>query len=228
MNVPTSAPIIKIALKGGPSAGKTTILPRVIFELNNHGYLVVSTPEAATMLIANNIGPWNLGVVGFHEKIAHMQLAQETFFLSAAKALQHKYPERRKKICVILCDRGFLDIAAYLPPRYASKLLRGILKRVGMTVEQALANYAAAIHVVTAALGAEESYTLGNNPTRMEDINQAREIDARIIEAWSGHPDHPIIGNVNPSGQKISFEKKTELVISEVFRIVRKAEGVIA
>lgn len=53
------------------------------------------------------------------------------------------------------------------------------------------------IHLVTAADGAEEFYTLETNEdgVRLESAEQARELDKKTGAAWSSHPAHVIIDN---------------------------------
>lgn len=61
----------------------------------------------------------------------------------------------------------------------------------------ALCRYDAVIHLVTAADGAEEFYTLETNEdgVRLESAEQARELDQKTGAAWSSHPAHVIIDN---------------------------------
>jgi len=48
--------------------------------------------------------------------------------------------------------------------------------------------YDAIIHLVTAAIGAEKFYTTDNNATRHEGLNEARDLDFKVLNAWVGHP----------------------------------------
>ncbi len=48
---------------------------------------------------------------------------------------------------------------------------------------------------VTAALGAEQFYTLENNLARSEPIELARELDDKCSKAWIGHPYVDVIDN---------------------------------
>ena len=70
------------------------------------------------------------------------------------------------------------------------------------------------IHMVTAAQGAEKFYTTENNKARTETIEQAREIDAKIIQAWLGHPRHRIVTNT------ATFEHKVSRVIEELCDLI--------
>lgn len=48
--------------------------------------------------------------------------------------------------------------------------------------------YDAVIHMVTAADGAPQHYTLENNPARYETASIALDLDQKIRSAWVGHP----------------------------------------
>ena len=45
------------------------------------------------------------------------------------------------------------------------------------------------IHMVTAANGKEEFYSIENHACRSEGIQQARDRDIKAAEAWVGHPN---------------------------------------
>lgn len=47
---------------------------------------------------------------------------------------------------------------------------------------------------MTAAVGAEEFYTLENNITRRESVEEARLQDRKTCTAWLGHPKLYVIG----------------------------------
>lgn len=51
------------------------------------------------------------------------------------------------------------------------------------------------VHLVTAADGAPEFYTTTNNEARYEGIEDAKELDKKLINAWVGHPHFSIIDN---------------------------------
>lgn len=66
------------------------------------------------------------------------------------------------------------------------------------------------IHLTTAANGAEGFYSSQNNSVRKEDTEEARRLDSRGLEAWSGHPYVFIIDN------STGFEAKLKRVVSTV------------
>ena len=79
-------------------------------------------------------------------------------------------------------------------------------------------NYGAIFHLVTAAKGAEEFYTLENNKARTETLDQARELDDKIISAWTGHPHLRVIDNES------NFEGKMKKLITEISNYLGEPE----
>ncbi|CAN0311734.1 unnamed protein product, partial [Discosporangium mesarthrocarpum] len=74
--------------------------------------------------------------------------------------------------------------------------------------------YDGVFHLVTAAIGAEEHYTLENNMARSEPPELAKDVDARTQNAWVGHPRHMLFDN------STDFPRKIERVIAASSRIV--------
>jgi CYTH domain-containing protein len=72
---------------------------------------------------------------------------------------------------------------------------------------------------VSAADGAEQYYTTATNATRYEQANEeglriARELDKKVIKAWTGHPHLRVINNHN------DFENKLNRVLNEIAKVV--------
>jgi len=63
--------------------------------------------------------------------------------------------------------------------------------------------YDAILHLVTAADGAESFYTLANNAVRTESAEEAREMDRKTLDCWTGHEHLYIVDNSTPFGEKI-------------------------
>jgi len=74
--------------------------------------------------------------------------------------------------------------------------------------------YNAVYHLVTAAEGAEQFYTLENNAVRTETPELARELDNMTRTAWVGHPNLKIFDN------STSFEEKLQRVVEETAKLV--------
>lgn len=77
--------------------------------------------------------------------------------------------------------------------------------------------YDCVIHMVTAAIGAEQHYNFESNTVRSELADQARMIDRKLMSAWMGHPSYILISNACPStGQVIGFDEKLDRVTQAV------------
>ena len=74
--------------------------------------------------------------------------------------------------------------------------------------------YDCIVHMVSTAIGAEEHYSLDNNPTRYETLEEARTKDVKTLNAWIGHPHVKIIDN------STNFEDKIKRVIKSISAVV--------
>ncbi len=195
-----SGKIVKIAITGGPCAGKTTLMAKAVQELESRGVKVFIVPEAATTLISGmHITPGDFGMIGFQSHILNNQFAMEHVVeTAAAELMEHGFQT------VILCDRGKLDGLAYAD----AAAIEALLAEHGSNLVEARDSYDAVIHMVTAANGAEEAYTLSNNAARSETPEQARELDTKTLKAWTGHPHLSIIGNTGTFQEKIAVAIK--------------------
>ena len=113
---------------------------------------------------------------------------------------------------VVLCDRGACDVSAYLPPEAWQALLD---EQGWSTIDLRDRRYDAVIHLASAAVGAEGFYTLENNAARSESLEEARGLDARLRDAWIGHPHLRVIDN------STDFEGKIRRVVAAVCRASR-------
>lgn len=108
---------IKIAITGGPCAGKTSSLPILKNALTSKGYLVFTIPESATELMANGATyPVCGNAVSFQTNVFKLQTAKETLYESIAMDANMDV--------VILCDRGIIDCLAYLDEREQAEFLK--------------------------------------------------------------------------------------------------------
>ena len=193
-------PIHKIVVTGGPCGGKTTALSRIQRDLGHLGYTVLIVPETATSLITGGVAPWTCGSnVDYQECQMSLQLEKERVFELAASTMSND------KI-LIVCDRGELDNKAYM----TDDEFVCVLDKLGLNEADLRDSYDAVFHLTTAAKGAEEFYTLENNSARIETPEQARELDDKFIEAWTGHPYLRVIDN------RSDFENKMRYLIREV------------
>lgn len=197
--------LFKFVLTGGPCSGKTTAVDRLQQFLSERGFRVFVVPEAATMLFLNGASPSDFGRyprtgVAFQRFVLRTQVHLEDNIAEYAKATLQN--------CVLLCDRGLMDGAAYVTEDEFS----GLLKGEGLDLVSARdTRYNGILHLVTAADGAEAFYTLENNAARHESPEEACEKDAATQRAWSGHAHHVIIDNVNRG-----FEAKMQSLVATV------------
>jgi CYTH domain-containing protein len=161
---------------------------------------VLIVPETATALISGGVAPWTCGSnVEYQKCQMRMQLQKERIFEQAARTMP------QDKI-LIVCDRGELDNRAYM----TDEEFACVLDDLGKTEMELRDDYDAVFHLVTAAKGAAEFYTLENNGARYETPEQAAEIDDRFIAAWTGHPHFRVIDN------STDFEGKMRNLVREI------------
>ena len=199
--------ITKIVLTGGPAAGKTSLISRILKEFKQeNGWRVITIPETATDLISGfGIKPFGncMSMLAFQDFVIADQIHKEKLALQAAEIV----PEEN---ILIIYDRALMDDKAYISDEEFAEV---ISRFDGRTEQSVLANYDAVLHLVTCAKGAEFAYDLGN-AARTESLEYAREMDDRTLRAWKGHPNLKIIDN------SVNFEDKLRRAIQEIYRIV--------
>jgi CYTH domain-containing protein/predicted ATPase len=189
------ASIHRIVLTGGPCGGKTTALVKIRERLESFGVRVYLVPEAATLLITGGASVQGAGpaqILALEAAILRTQMALEDAF--------HRIATAAEAPAVLICDRGTMDVAAYVP----ADAWRALLDEQGWTaVELRDRRYDAVLHLMTAAEGAEAFYTTANNAARTESPERARELDARLRHAWVGHPRLRVIDNSTDFAGKV-------------------------
>ncbi len=115
---------------------------------------------------------------------------------------------------LIVCDRGVLDNAAYM----TEIEFRRILKDLGTSEIRERDSYDAVFHLVTAAKGKESIYMHDTHIARYESVEEAREVDDRIIASWTGHPHFKVIDN------STEFEQKLERLLAEITAFLGEPE----
>lgn len=197
----------RIVLTGGPCGGKTTAMSRIAERLENLGFRVFTVPETPTMLFQ--------GGFSLHGVTPAQVVELETTLLTTVMNTEESF----RKIAgvygepntVFLCDRGMMDTKAYVSP----EMWQTILSNLGQTeVQLRDQRYDAVIHMVTAAIGAEQYYTLANNMARTETPEEARVLDHKTQDAWVGHPHLRVVGN------KSDFDEKVREAIAAVCNVV--------
>ncbi len=169
MNIP------KIVLSGGPCAGKTSALARIAQFCQQNGYFPVILPEAATALISSGLNPSR---PSFQTFVTKQILQAEEIRLAAAEDGHFGTKP------VFIYDRGICDARAYVE----EDVFQEALANCGITTVRARDTYDGVIFLDSTAVGAEAFYTHSNNEARGEDLEMARAINARTINAWMGTP----------------------------------------
>ena len=202
--------IKKIVLTGGPCAGKTTALVKITEYFSGFGYKVFNVPEVPTIYSTagwNYLTPNRDLYYQGERAILETQLAFEDQFMRLAEVCT--------KPVLIVCDRGTMDISAYIKPEAWEE----ITAMAGTSTNALMERYDAVLHLVSAADGAEQYYTTATNATRYEQANEeglriARELDKKVIKAWTGHPHLRVINN------HLDFENKLNRVLNEISKVV--------
>lgn len=184
MNSTTRPSPLRIALTGGPGAGKTTAADLFRREIGDD---VIVVPEAATILFAG-------GFPRVTEDPAQRSLQKAIFEVqhSLEDVQSTRYPDR-----VLLCDRGSVDGAAYWPDGAAE-----FFATMNSTYEQELARYDVVLFFETSAVGGIRFE--GGNRYRTESNEQAVALDARLRELWSPHPRFHLVPHSTSFLRKIT------------------------
>jgi hypothetical protein len=102
-----------------------------------------------------------------------------------------------------------MDPSAYMPRKDWLRMLNELqLDEVALRDHR----YDCIVHLVTAAKGAEQFYTLENNSTRTEGLELARMLDDAVMNAWVGHASLQVIENASVK----NFAEKCDRVVQSV------------
>lgn len=199
--------IVKIVLTGGPCAGKTTAMSWIQNNFEKQGYKVMFIPETATEFITGGLVPWELSTAyDFQKGILFNQMVKEDIYLEGAKKMGHD------KI-LIVCDRGIMDNKAYM----SDEEFKRLFEEYKVSKSKVMDRYDAVFHLVSAAKGAEQYYNL-DNEARTETVEQAAELDDKIINSWTGHSRFRIIDN------STDFAEKMRRLMKEISNVLGEPE----
>lgn len=162
---------IKIAVTGGPSGGKTTLIETLKKEFGNKISIV---PEAASILYSGGFPRKKNETSKKHTQRAIYFTQKELELL-----IQNESPE-----ALIVCDRGSLDSIAYWPAQEGD-----FLDNISSTKEDELKRYDWVIHLDTADFDDYDT----SNPIRTETYEEAITLNEKIKMAWNGHQQRIII-----------------------------------
>jgi len=161
----------KLAITGGPSGGKTTLIEAL---QRDQGHQIAVVPEAASILYRGGF-PRRKGA----SRQKHVQRAIYYTQLELEALIQDEHSEN-----LIICDRGSLDSNAYWPNDGSH-----FLESIKSTLEDEIARYDWVLHLDTAP----EAHYDSENPIRTESYTEAQALNEQILKAWSAHPRRWII-----------------------------------
>ena len=171
--------VFKIALTGGPCAGKSTMYDKIQKKLKEENYKVLLVDETAKQLILRGIIPNDdnyESLKRFQNIVYYYQKMQERCAYDAI------YYNQDKEICIILCDRGLLDNKAYLNDY---KDFDDIVKNNNDDEIQILDSYDLVLDLTSLAITKPDFY--GKNNFRFESPELATFLDSKTKMAWVGH-----------------------------------------
>jgi predicted ATPase len=183
--------IAEIVLTGGSCAGKTTAVGLLSRSLREQGHSVLTVPEAVTMLVTAGIP--NIGDISRNDLHRGCLFQRQVFTVQRTLRATHRELALLfdTESVVILYDRGEMDGYAY----HQHDCLEQFAAAEGTTLAEIRDSYAAVMHLVTAADGAEAAYALTGNPARWDTAEEACRFDRQILRAWDGHPRRVVIDN---------------------------------
>ncbi|KAI9206704.1 AAA domain-containing protein [Polychytrium aggregatum] len=179
-----------VCLTGGPCGGKTSALSILSDLFRNLGWKVYRVPETATHLLSGGVVFSELSpqqTYSFQKDLLTVMLSIENTYINLAK-LNAKQGQKT----IVITDRGAMDPSAYIDRASWLKILAELnLDEISIRDHR----YDCVVHLVTAAKGAEQFYTLSNNSVRSEGLELARHLDNLVMNAWLGHASLQVIDN---------------------------------
>lgn len=196
----------RIVLTGGPCGGKTTCMAAL---KDLMGDRVVLVPEASTIVLEAGFPPpaedadsceieaWRRE---FQDAVLSIQRHLETTLARLA---------RHSRRSLMICDRGFLDGAAYWPGGRPA-----FLEHFGIDLDSVMARYDLVVHLESVAVSRPALYGRTNNGIRYEDVGGACRVESRVMAAWDGHPARIHVPAMD------TVEDRVALLIQELHRNV--------
>lgn len=195
--------VVHLAVVGGPSAGKSTVLRQAPARLAECGWRALVVPEPPTLLITGGLG--DLAALARADHTAYHVIQREILGLylhlrETYHRIAEALPEPR---VVVLHDRGALDLVVYNEADEIADLGR----HFGHDVVSLAGLYDAVLYLASAAT-IERGYVTTDH--RHETKEEAAALDAATIEAWLHHPHLAVVA------AQEDFETKMALVFDRL------------
>jgi len=236
MFAPEMTKVIRIALTGGPCAGKSSALKHLCAAATKEGFDVLTAPEVATLYFNSSYqfpSPHSQNFAAqkfaFQRNILKLQLQMERCYSNLAGSTGRP--------TIVVFDRGLRDCRAFMAEGEWPKALEELNDELPngptgrITDQYTYERYDGVIHLVTAADGAEEYYRFGlveddagGQVYRRETPAEAIEQDRSLQQAWEGHKHHVIVTNCHARGFEGKLEDATEAVLA-IARLAHPSEA---
>ena len=188
--------VYKLVLTGGPCGGKTTGQSRLCTFFENLGWKVYRIPETANTILSGGVKFSILNeeaTFKFQENLLLTMLQLEKTFFDLSESCDQN--------CLVICDRGAMDPSVYIEPeKWAQILSKNKLDENELRDER----YNQIVHLVSAADGAPQFYSIEDHDSRSEDLEKAVELERKASQAWVGHPYIDVIDNSTDFETKMS------------------------
>lgn len=169
--------ICKFLITGGQLAGKDTIILKLKKDLEEKGYFVIYTNEAAELIMKNNIRPFGderVEIIKFQDAIFKTQVFTEDLYLSLAESIETTKP------IVFLINRGLLDGKAFV----TDEEFDFILSNNNYNINDIKKRYDIVFCFETMAkLGVYNQYD--NNEVRYQNQQEAIDMNDRFLNNYS-------------------------------------------
>ena len=237
---PAKTKVIRIALTGGPCAGKSSALEHMIQAATQAGFDMITPPEIATLFFNSSYAlpsPSSSGfaeqVFTFQANVLKLQLQLERCFSDLAGS--------SGRPTIVVFDRGLMDGRAFMTDEMWKRGLDGLNRELtggrpagSINEEYMLQRYDGVVHLVTAADGAAEHYKYGvvtddsgNAVYRRETPAEAVDQDRKLRQAWAAHPKQVVVHNSSLYGFEAKVARATEAVL-EIARSAHPSEALRA
>ncbi|RKP20776.1 hypothetical protein ROZALSC1DRAFT_27769 [Rozella allomycis CSF55] len=175
--------------------------------LENMGWKVYKISETSTILLSSGVEFSTLTKdqqINFQMSLLKVMITIEDSIMELASS-----QASRGQNVVVICDRGTMDPSAYVERMDWIHILQQMNMAEAKLRDE---RYDFVIHMVSAANGAEKFYGNETNSVRSENMESAKILDQRILEAWNGHPSLHVIDNSTPFDQKLKKVVETVLL----------------
>lgn len=199
----------KIVLTGGPCAGKSKILEKLIKHYSTEENKIFVVQETASEVLASGIKFLEVDdSFNFQDIIFDRQLNKEQ---TLYRGMEHV---PLKETNLVFLDRGLIDNKAYLKSQYQFDML---LEKYDLKELEILENYDLVIDLVSLATTEPELFMkeCASNEQRYEDLENAQIVDKKTTDAWLGHRN---IKYVYPTD---TIEEKTKIVIQYINDLIK-------